>query len=125
QITHTARHIRSSTLNERLAVDGLPAELAVLAATFNDMLDRLEEAFQRLSRFSADIAHELRTPLNNLRGEAEVALGRPRTPEEYRQVLGSCLEEAQRLTYLIDSLLFLARSESPQAEIATQPVNVG
>jgi two-component system heavy metal sensor histidine kinase CusS len=125
QITRTAGHIRSTTLDERLALDGLPAELSALAATFNDMLDRLQESFSRLGRFSADIAHELRTPLNNLRGEAEVALGRPRTPEEYRHVLGSCLEESLRLTQLIDSLLFLARSESPQAEIAAEPVNVG
>ena len=84
-ITTTARRIRSTTLDERLAVEGLPAELAELAETFNEMLDRLEESFQRLGRFSADIAHELRTPVNNLRGEAEVALGKPRTLEEYRE----------------------------------------
>jgi two-component system, OmpR family, heavy metal sensor histidine kinase CusS len=114
-ITDTARRIRSTTLNERIDDGGLPAELRVLAATFNEMLDRLEEAFERLARFSADIAHELRTPVNNLRGEAEVALGRVRTPEEYREVLGSCLEECGRLTRLIDSLLFLARAESGQA----------
>jgi two-component system heavy metal sensor histidine kinase CusS len=125
RITRTASHIRATTLHERLALDGLPAELSVLAASFNDMLDRLEDAFQRLARFSADIAHELRTPVNNLRGEAEVALGRPRTPEEYRQVLGSCLEESLRLTHLIDSLLFLARAESPQAAVSPEPVNVG
>jgi two-component system heavy metal sensor histidine kinase CusS len=125
RITRTAGHIRSSTLHERLDLGGLPAELADLAVTFNDMLDRLEESFQRLARFSADIAHELRTPLNNLRGEAEVALGRARSPEEYQQVLGSCLEESLRLTHLIDSLLFLARSESPRAGVNAEPVNVG
>jgi two-component system heavy metal sensor histidine kinase CusS len=114
-ITATTRRIRSTTLNERLDDGGLPGELRILAATFNDMLDRLEESFGRLARFSADIAHELRTPVNNLRGEAEVALGKPRSPEEYREVLGSCLEECGRLTRLIDSLLFLARAESGQA----------
>jgi two-component system heavy metal sensor histidine kinase CusS len=77
------------------------------------MLQRLEDSFLRLSRFSADIAHELRTPVNNIRGESEVALGRPRSVDEYRDALGSCLEEAVRLSDLIESLLFLARSESP------------
>jgi two-component system heavy metal sensor histidine kinase CusS len=125
EITATARRIRSTTLSERLADHGLPADLAVLAATFNEMLDRLEESFARLARFSADIAHELRTPVNNLRGEAEVALSRPRSPEEYREVLGSGLEECGRLSRLIDSLLFLARAEVPETQIAAEPVDVG
>lgn len=124
EITQTARRIRSSTLNERIAADLLPSELASLAETMNGMLARLEEAFARLSRFSADIAHELRTPLNTLRGEAEVALGRTRTPEEYREALGSCLEEGARLSRLVDSLLFLARAEHPDREIRREPVGL-
>jgi two-component system heavy metal sensor histidine kinase CusS len=72
------------------------------------MLDRLEESFKRLARFSADIAHELRTPVNNLRREAEVALGKSRSAEGYREVLGSCLEECARLSRIIDSLLYEA-----------------
>jgi two-component system heavy metal sensor histidine kinase CusS len=123
-ITATTRRIRSTTLNERLDEAGLPAELRILAGTFNDMLDRLEESFERLARFSADIAHELRTPVNNLRGEAEVALGRQRSPAEYREVLGSCLEECGRLTRLIDSLLFLARAESGQAAPAGEVLDL-
>ncbi len=125
RMAETARHIHSATLHERIALPQLPAELAHLAATFNAMLDRLEDGFRRLAQFSADIAHELRTPVNNLRGEAEVALGKPRTPEEYQQVLGSCLEECARLSRLIDSLLFLARAESPRARITREPVDVG
>lgn len=124
-IIATARRIRSSTLNERLASGGLPAELALLAHTFNEMLDRLEESFARLSQFSADIAHELRTPINNLRGEAEVALSKPRPAEEYRDVLASSLEEHLRLSRLIDSLLFLARAERPEARLAREPVEIG
>src|SRR5204862_4391978 len=104
EITETARRIRSSTLHERIDRGALPAELADLAGTFNDMLDRLEESFRRLERFSADIAHELRTPVNNLRGEVEVALGQDRSPEQYREVLSSGLEEFGRLTGLIDTL---------------------
>jgi two-component system heavy metal sensor histidine kinase CusS len=124
EITATAQRIRSTTLNKRLEVAGFPAELASLAATFNEMLDRLEESFGRLSRFSADIAHELRTPVNNLRGETEVVLSKPRTPEEYREVLGSCLEEYLRLSQMIDSLLFLARAENPETRVQKQPLDL-
>jgi two-component system heavy metal sensor histidine kinase CusS len=124
EVTDMARRIRPATLGQRLASAGLPAELRVLADTFNGMLERLEDSFGRLARFSADIAHELRTPVNNLRGEAEVALGKPRTPEEYREVLGSCLEECGRLSRLIDNLLFLARAEDPKTEVARERVDV-
>jgi two-component system heavy metal sensor histidine kinase CusS len=120
----TAGRIGSATLHERLDLRGLPAELSDLAGTFNAMLDRLEESFQRLARFSADIAHELRTPVNNLRGEAEVALGKDRSPEEYREVLGSGLEECGRLARLIDNLLFLARAESPETQITREPADL-
>jgi two-component system heavy metal sensor histidine kinase CusS len=125
EITATARRIRSTTLHERIVAANLPAELSVMAATFNEMLDRLEESFGRLERFSADIAHELRTPVNNLRGEVEVALGKPRTVTEYREVLGSCLEEGLRLSRIIDSLLFLARSESAADPLVRERVDLG
>jgi signal transduction histidine kinase len=84
RIIKTAQTIRSSTLHERIEFAGLPAELQSLAATFNEMLDRPEESFAQVSQFSADVAHELRTPVNNLRGEIEVALGKGRSLEEYR-----------------------------------------
>jgi two-component system heavy metal sensor histidine kinase CusS len=89
------------------------------------MLDRLEQSFDRLRQFSADIAHELRTPVNSLRVGIEVALGKPRTAEEYREVLGSGLEECGRLAGMIDSLLFLARAENPRTVIDTEEVDVG
>src|SRR5208283_2206391 len=89
------------------------------------MLDRLEESFERISRFSADIAHDLRTPVNNIRGEAEVALARARSADEYRDVIESCLEEAVRLSDLIGDLLFLARAESPVTHLRRERVDVG
>ncbi len=125
EVSETARSISSSTLNERLRTEGYPSEIASLAGTFNAMLQRLEDSFLRLSRFSADIAHELRTPVNNIRGESEVALARPRSMEEYRETLGSCLEESVRLSELIESLLFLARSESPGDHLKRQRQNIG
>jgi two-component system heavy metal sensor histidine kinase CusS len=125
EVAMTARHISSTNLHERIQPEGYPSELASLADTFNKMLDGLEESFERISRFSADIAHDLRTPVNNIRGEAEVALARARTVDEYREVLGSCLEEAVRLSDLIGDLLFLARAESPLAHLHRESINVG
>jgi two-component system heavy metal sensor histidine kinase CusS len=84
RISETAGRIRSTTLASAAGGE-FPAELDLLARTFNEMLDRLQESFDRISRFSADIAHELRTPLSNLRGEVEVTLGKARSPEEYRE----------------------------------------
>ena len=124
EITTTARRITSSHLGERIVAEGYPYELASLALTFNRMLDGLEDSFERISRFSADIAHDLRTPVNNIRGEAEVALARARTIDEYRDALESTLEEAVRLSDLIGNLLFLARTESPLTHLRLEPVNV-
>jgi two-component system heavy metal sensor histidine kinase CusS len=124
EMATTARHISSSNLHERILAEGYPVELASLADTFNKMLDRLEESFERISRFSTDIAHDLRTPVNNIRGEAEVALARARTVDEYREVLESCLEEAVRLSDLIGDLLFLARAESPLTHLRRASVDL-
>lgn len=125
EMATTARHISSTNLRERIHPEGFPFELASLASTFNQMLDRLEESFERISRFSADIAHDLRTPVNNIRGEAEVALARPRSATEYRDVIESNLEEAVRLSDLIGDLLFLARAKSPLTQLRRERLNVG
>jgi len=125
EMATTARHISSTNLRERILAEGYPFELAALANTFNQMLDRLEESFKRISRFSADIAHDLRTPVNNIRGEAEVALARSRSADEYRDVIESCLEESVRLSDLIGDLLFLARAESPLTHLRRERLDVG
>ena len=123
-ISHTAEHIRSTTLHERIDTKGLPAELLGMAQTFNSMLDRLQEAFARVSQFSDDLAHELRTPINNLRGEIEVALSKARSGEEYRETLGSGLEECERISRVIQSLLFLARTENASEPLLHEQLDV-
>jgi two-component system, OmpR family, heavy metal sensor histidine kinase CusS len=117
EITHAAQHITATQLHARIGPVRWPTELTALAATFDEMLTRLEHSFTRLAQFSVDLAHELRTPINNLMGEAEVALARTRTPDEYQQLLGSSLEEYGKLSRMIDSLLFLARAESPETHL--------
>ncbi len=124
RVTTTARRVRSSTLHERIDTTDLPTELRALAATFNEMLDRLEESFEQISQFSADVAHELRTPISNLRGELEVALGKNRPADEYRDVLGSALEECVRISRVIQSLLFLARAETAAADAHHDTIQV-
>jgi two-component system heavy metal sensor histidine kinase CusS len=104
-------------LHERVTAVGWPRELQPLAVAFDDMLERLETSFARLSQFSADLAHELRTPIANIRGEAEVALTRSRSLEEYRAVIESTVAECQHLTHIVDNLLFLARSEAAEGHL--------
>lgn len=123
-VTEQTRRIGSATLDKRLDVAACPAEVADLASTFNGMLDRLQEAFDRLARFSADIAHELRTPVNNLRVQIEVTLQRGRSEAEYRHALASSLEEGLRLSRIIDCLLFLARAEDPSTQVKREMVEL-
>jgi len=123
EMAQSMRGVGADSLHRRIAANGWPSELSGLAQTFDEMLQRLEESFERLGRFSADIAHEMRTPLGNLRGESEVALSRARSAEEYRQVIESGLEEYSRLARMIDSLLFIARAEDPSRRIERAPLD--
>ncbi len=120
-----ASRIGASNLHQRLDARGLPAELQALALAFNATLQRLEESFGRISQFSADIAHELRTPISNLWGELEVALGRPREQAEYREALESAVEECARLSQMIQTLLFLAQTEQPDAALRLEAIDIG
>ncbi|MGA7613610.1 MAG: heavy metal sensor histidine kinase [Thermoanaerobaculia bacterium] len=123
EIAATVEGISASRLEERIGDRPWPSEVASLARSFDSMLERLEDSFGRLSQFSADLAHELRTPLNNLMGELEVTLQKERTPEEYREILQSNLEEGVRLTSMIESLLFVARAEATQGIVNTRPLD--
>jgi two-component system heavy metal sensor histidine kinase CusS len=119
-LTEAAATVQASQLGPRVDETGWPVELTPLAREFDAMLGRLDSSFRRLARFSSDLSHELRTPINNLRGEAEVALHRTRTPEEYRAVLESSLEEYSRITRLIDTLLFIAKADQPESGLHRQ-----
>lgn len=116
-IMRTVGHINTKKLHGRLVPHNWPKEFTALAENFNNMLDRLEKSFEQLTRFSADLAHELRTPINNLKGEAEICLTKKRSLEEYQLVLESSLEEYERLSRMIEGLLFLARAEDPSMQI--------
>ncbi len=119
-MTQALERVGPKRLHERVPPTGWPRELQPLVLAFDQMLDRLEDSFTRLSQFSADLAHELRTPVANLRGEAEVCLTRPRTADEYREVLESSVAECERLSGIIENLLFLARAEASSSPIARQ-----
>lgn len=124
RIRESVHRISSSTLNERIPVTRLPSDLGELAITLNDMLKRLEDAFGRISRLSADMAHELRTPVGALRGEMEVALSKERTPDEYRAALEACLDNCARLSRTIDSVLFLARADNHMTPLHRETVPI-
>jgi two-component system, OmpR family, heavy metal sensor histidine kinase CusS len=116
-MARAVERIDTKQLHERITAVGWPRELQPLAVAFNKMVARLENSFTRLSQFSADLAHEFRTPIGNMRGEAELALTKVRLPNDYRAVIESSVEEYDRLSGMIDNLLFLARAETADAPI--------
>jgi two-component system OmpR family sensor kinase len=111
-----ANRISAEEIDRRLPVLNPDDELGRLASVFNVTLDRLERSFSALNRFVADASHELRTPLTTLRSVGEIGLRRSRSVDEYRDIIGSMLEEAQRLELLVQRLLELARAEGGAAE---------
>ena len=123
-LTIRARAISADNLSERLAVPNPHDELGQLTAVLNEAFARLEESFNRLKRFTQDAAHELRTPLAVLRSVGEVGLQEQRDPKDYRDVIGSMLEEVDRLGRLVDGLLTLARAESGRFSVDHRPVSL-
>ncbi len=120
EITAVAEQITAARIATRTDPGSWPEELRSFAVAFNGMLGRLEESFTRLSQLSSNLAHELRTPINNLLVETGVILGKERSAEEYRRTIESGMEEFQRLSRIIDSLLFLARAENPATPISPE-----
>ncbi len=122
-ITRTARQIRAEGLNRRLNLSGPDDEVTRLANAFDEMLDRLETAFQRERQFTADVSHELRTPLTVIKGTAEVAL-RGKDPQECTEALTTVDGEVDRMTNIINALLTLARADAGQQQLETERVNL-
>jgi two-component system heavy metal sensor histidine kinase CusS len=123
-IARAAQHVTASRLQARVSTTKWPTELEALAREFDRMLDRLEDSFRRLHECTGDMAHALRNPINNLRGEAEVALSRARSPEEYQHALASSLEEYDRLARMIDALLFIARADEATTAVERRTFEV-
>jgi heavy metal sensor kinase len=116
--------ITAERLDRRLPVPNAADELGQLTQTINAMIGRLEHSFSEIRRFTADASHELRTPLTAIRTETEVALRQPLSPADYQQLLGSILEECERLTRLTDQLLTLSREDAGAAKPPLEPVEL-
>jgi len=123
-LVRTAREIGGASLDSRLQKLNTGDELQRLSDTLNEMLDRIETAFLRVTQFTADASHELRTPVSLIRTEAELALRRSRGEEEYKESLRHILLEAERTTTLIEQLLALARADSGRETLHMQPVDL-
>ena len=123
-IASEAATVTVNRLQTRLNAEAAPRELQELATAMNGMLERIEDGFQRLSQFSADVAHDLRTPITNLLGQTEVTLAKPRSAEEYQALLASNVEEFERLARMMESMLFLARADNAQVALDRAPMDV-
>ena len=123
-ITQTARMITSQNLNQRIKPLKVKDEISRLIETFNEMISRLDQSFGQIKQFSADASHELKTPLTILKGEVEVTLRKRRTSEEYEQTLNSNLEEINRMSQIVDDLLFLSRADIGEIRLNKEEINL-
>ena len=124
RMTDRARSITAERLGDRLPVDNPDDEMGRLAVVFNETLGRLQASFDQMRRFTADVSHELRTPLTSIRSVGEVGLREHRDDAAYRGIIGSMLEEADRLASLVNRLLTLSRAESGQSKLSIEDVDL-
>jgi len=124
RMAERARSINAEHLNDRLPVDNPDDELGRLATVFNETLTRLESSFEQMRRFTTDASHELRTPLTAIRSVGEVGLRGRRDEAAYREIIGSMLEEVDRLALLVDRLLTLSRADTGQAQLSVDMVDI-
>jgi two-component system heavy metal sensor histidine kinase CusS len=115
--------MNAERLHARIAQEAWPSELRVLALTFDELMARIERSFEQLSRFSSDLAHEFRSPINNLVAAASVTLGRARTAAEYQNTLEVVVEEGDRLSRMVTSMLFLARADNAKQQLRVEQVS--
>lgn len=123
-ITKAVRKMTAENLTERIQPTGADDEIGRLADTFNDMISRLEVSFNQILQFSADVSHELRTPLTILKGGAEVALRRRRSPEEYEELILSNLEEINRMQRIVEDLLLLSRADMGEISVKKERLDL-
>lgn len=116
--------ISANELNTRLEPDAFPQELTELAVSFNEMLERMDQSFQKLSNYAADIAHELRTPVTSMLTQTQVSLSKSRTVDEYREVLYSNIEEYEHMSQMINDMLFLAKVDNGLYEPKSDVINI-
>ncbi|MEO0002846.1 MAG: hypothetical protein RLZZ22_538, partial [Pseudomonadota bacterium] len=119
-----AQAVTAHKLDQRMPAEAVPVEMADLARSLNEMLERLQRDFQRLSEFSSDLAHELRTPISNLLTQTQVALAQPRDAAAYREILASNAEEFQRLARMVSDMLLLAKAEHGLLLPRTEPIEL-
>jgi len=124
EVTTRARKITAENLDQTIPRREVDDEIGRLISTFNDMIHRLHSSFAQVRQFSADASHELRTPLTVMRGEIEIAMRNPKTPDEYRRVLESTLEEIIRMSSIIENLLTLAKADQGTYEVNLSEVNL-
>jgi len=123
RMAERANTITAERLSERLPVERQD-ELGRLAGAFNTALGRLDQSFHEMRQFTSDVSHELRTPLTAIRSVGEVGLQTPRSPEAYREIIGSMLEEVDRLSGLVNTLLVLSRADAGETKLARKPVDL-
>ena len=125
RLASDAQRITAERLHERLTAPNQTDEIGRLTTVINDMFARLESSFDQLRRFTADASHELRTPLAVVRGLGEAAIAQRRSPEDYEETIGSMLEEIDRMTNLVATLLRLSRGDADTIRLSRAPVDVG
>ena len=114
---------RADQLHARIGARPWPSDLQLLANSFDAMLERLQASFEQLSRFSSDLAHEFRSPINNLVAAASVTLARERGGDDYRETLAVIVDEGERLSRMVSSMLFIARAENAQQAMQCAPLS--
>jgi len=124
EITAIAQSISVKNLSTRINIQSTATELEQLASVLNHTFDRLQSAFERQGQFTADASHELRTPLSVILSQAELALSRPRSPEDYQKAFQACRRASLRMKSLIDSLLILARFDARNTDLHRQSVDL-